>query len=369
MSNHRLRGCLLLLVLALFITPGQAVPAPADTPAPDATGQARDAVALAQRIDQLIEAGYKAHSVKPAPLADDAEFLRRVYLDLTGRIPPVIEVHRFLNSKDPDKRRALVDRLLDGPTYVNHFANVLRATVLPPSNNQQAQAFSQQIELYLRGRLREDMPYDKMVRDLLTAGFANDPNVRQPFNVNANVFFQANEFKPENLAASTSRLFMGVKLECAQCHDHPFAKWSKKQFWELAAFFTEFQQGQQPRRPVPMQPQQPARPIKPEIKIPNTDKIVAARFLDGAQPNFQPGTSPRVTLAAWITAADNPYFARAAANRFWSHFFGTGLIDPVDEMFSEENPPSHPELLDELAAGFAKHNFDVKFLIRAICAS
>src|SRR5262249_1011933 len=151
-------------------------------------------------------------------------------------------------------------------------------------------------------------------------------------------FYQFNEYKPENLAAATSRLFLGVKLECAQCHDHPFARWKRDQFWEYAAFFAGIQvrgrglgQGQETY-------------TQHELAIPGTERKVQARFLDGKAPEWKDGVSTRQTLAEWLTSPDNPFFARAAANRIWTHFFGLGL-EPIDEP-NDDNPPVHPELLD-----------------------
>jgi hypothetical protein len=178
-------------------------------------------------------------------------------------------------------------------------------------------------------------------------------------------FYQANEMKPDNLSAATSRLFLGVKIECAQCHDHPFAHWTRKQFWEYTAFFAG------------IKPQSlnagvftPATddPRVHEIAMPGTEKKIQARFLDGKKPPWKEGVGTRTVLADWMTARDNPFFARAAANRMWEHFLGIGLVDPVDD-FRDENPASHPELLDELARQFAANRFDLKYLIRAITAS
>jgi hypothetical protein len=185
------------------------------------------------------------------------------------------------------------------------------------------------------------------------------------YDPTAIAFYQANEMKADNLAAATSRLFLGVKIECAQCHDHPFAKWTRKQFWEYTAFFA----GIQPQN-VNAGVFSPARddPKVREIAIPGTPRKAQARFLDGTQPLWNDAVSPRATLAEWMTRPNNPFFAKAMANRMWEHFFGIGLVDPVDD-FRDENPPSHPELLDDLARAFVASKFDLKFLIRAITAS
>lgn len=329
-----------------------------------------DVAALAAKIDRLIESACEKKHIQLAPLADDCEFLRRIYLDLAGRIPRVAEVHRFLDDKSPNKRRAVVDDLLRSPHYIAHFTNVWRALLLPQTNNDGVRFLAGEMEGWLRRRLRDNQPYDAMVRELLTTR-VNANRGRRAYNgedaaeFGSIAFFQANESKPENVAAAASRLFLGIKLECAQCHNHPFARWSRKQFWQFAAFFSGLH-AQQPQAGVFSNVLD--NPSKHDIKIPNSEKIVQARFLDGKEPTWKLGASTRGVLADWLTAADNPFFAKAIANRLWGHFFGLGLIDPVDD-FGEANPPSHPELLDELGREMARHKFDLRFLIRALTAS
>jgi hypothetical protein len=349
-------GILGLSVLGLV---GWSSPARGGQAAAKARDTGADAKALAARIDLHIAAKWKVRHIKPAPLSDDAEFYRRISLDLIGRIPHILEIRDFIDDDRADKRRLWVEDLLqkkiefgdtDMTFYARHFSNVWRHLFLPQSNNMQAPFFFASMETWLRDRLEKNTPYDEMVREILTTPL----NART--NPNPLAFYQVNEFKPEVLAANSSRLFLGHKLECAQCHDHPFAKWSRKQFWEYAAFFAG------------SSPQQGDQPKVREIKITGTDKVVKARFLDESEPKWRDGVSARTILAEWITRADNPYFARATVNKVWEYFFGIGLIDPVDEE-TDENPPSHPELLDELAREFAAHHFDLKFLIRAIVFS
>lgn len=332
------------------------------------SSQDRDVLALAERIDQAIAAKWAGHGVHPSHAADDAEFLRRVSLDLTGRIPTVAEVREFLEDRSADKRLRVVKQLLESPRYVEHMMTVWRALLVPQGSDRESFFFALSIEPWLRKHFRANTPYDRMVRDLLTAdvvarqrrGPLVDPVNPLPFG-----FYQANESKPENLAAATSRLFLGVKLECAQCHHHPFAKWKKEQFWQFAAFFSGIRP-QDPRfgagSPIL---DDPARHV---IKIAGTETEIEARFLDGKAPTWKPGVRTRTVLADWMTSADNPYFARNAVNRLWAHFFGIGIVEPVDEP-SPENPPSHPELLDELTRQFIAHQYDLKFLMRAILAS
>jgi hypothetical protein len=339
----------------------------------------RDPYALAARLDKHLEKQWEAAKAVPAPPASDAEFVRRVYLDLAGRIPRNSEVQKFLADKDPAKRHKLVEELLgdtsrdDGkrfnPQYVTNFTNVWRAVMLPQGNNQQVQALAPQMEAWLRRRIRENMPYDQMVRELLTAPTGFDRRGPNQIDPNAVAFYQANENKPENLGAAASRLFLGIKLECAQCHNHPFAKWTRDQFWEFAAFFASVAPPQPMRGRPGQPPMTPGKEVR-ELKIPNTnpERTVSAKFLDGKEPQWKDDSQARAVLADWLTSRDNPYFAKAMANRLWAHFFGIGIIDPVDE-FGEDNPPSHPELLEELGKAFADAKFDAKFLIKAIIAT
>jgi hypothetical protein len=335
-------------------------------PTPDLRGAENEVLALAARIDQRIAAAWDK-DVTPAPLAGDAEFFRRVHLDLAGRIPSVTEVRDFLEDDRPDKRFLWVDRILQADpddssyrdAYVSHFANVWRAWLLAQAN-QQALFQQPALELWLRQSLKANVGYDQLVRDLLTqqAGRAN-LGIGSG-EASASAFYLANELRPENLAGSTARLFLGVKLECAQCHDHPFAPWTRDQFWEYAAFFTDVPQPARPNQP-------PVRGARGEIEVAGTDRVVKARFLDGQEPQWKDSRT-RPTLVEWMTAADNPFFARAAVNRMWAYFFGVGLVDQPDGP-GDEHPANYTELLDELAREFVAHKYDVKFLVRAIAAS
>jgi hypothetical protein len=307
-----------------------------------ASSGACDAVTLSARIDQWIETRLAREGVSPAPLADDAEFFRRLSLDLNGRIPSALQLADFLDDSRPDKRRLWTDELLDGrdnaPLYANHFTNVWRRRLLSLVAPQPRDVVGP-LEAWLQRQLEADTPYDRLVRGLLTDSGAAG-------------FRKAYEDKPENLAGVTARLFLGVRLECAQCHNHPFASWSRKQFWQFAAFFATPQIGQKPR-----------------IRIGGIGAWAEARFLDGSQPDWTSRSPSRAALAEWVAQADNRWFARAAVNRIWHDLFGVGLIDPVDGLGTGDNLPSHPELLDELARQFVLHKFDTKYLLRAIVGS
>jgi hypothetical protein len=325
------------------------VPAKSGRPATD------DSVSLvAAAIDRQIAARWTEENVPPAPPADDAEFLRRTYLNIAGRIPTVSEAEQFLDEPGTAKRRVLVDRLLSSAAYPTHLADLLRTVIVPEANTDfQLQQQGEVFERWLRTRIAQNAGYDKIV----TALIAGDPQ-----SDDSRFYFLAKGNKPENLAAGVSRVFLGVRIECAQCHNHPFAKWHREQFWQLAAFFAGLRSDPSGMAGVDTK--------LAEIAIPDINKKVSARFLDGevAAVTSNGPLGPRGVLADWITSKQNPYFARAAANRVWAQFMGTGLVDPVDD-FDESNPPSHPELLDLLADEFARQKFDVRFLIRAICAS
>jgi hypothetical protein len=355
--------------LLLGVLAGAAGPALAAAP-PEGRDPVRDAWALAGRIDRQLSAAWAAAGVVPARPATDEEFVRRVYLDLAGRIPSVAEVRAFLADRRADKRRRLVEKLLDGPRYVSHFVQVWRALLLPEADSSFQLRFQVPgFENWLRGQMLRNAGYDQMVRELLTVPL--DGRGGRFFLANGTVagnpqaFYAAKEFAPENLAGATGRLFMGVNVECAQCHHHPFADWKREQFWSFAAFFA----GMERRRVGDFTAFSREVPERHELAIPGTEKVVQARFLDGKEPKWRSKASGRAVLAEWLTRADNPFFARAAANRLWAHFFGTGLIDPVDEMVGTSHSASHPAVLDELAREFAAHKFDIKFLLRTITAT
>jgi hypothetical protein len=325
---------------------------------PFASAATLDEAALAKRIDHHLAARLAEQHVPPARLCDDAAFLRRVYLDLAGCIPSIIDARDFLDDTRPNKRRIWVDLILEGKkpsrkpeAFPRHFANLYRAWILSRVSSEQAAAVAPNLETWLRDRLKTNTPYDRLVRALLI------DTSYEGSNQFAGLFYQINDNKPENLAASTSRLFLGIKLECAQCHhDRSGGNWTQEQFWSFAAFFAS------------VNPENGRGLDKRDIAIPGRKKTVRARFLDDVEPSWKSNDNPRAVLADWLVSAKNPYFARAAVNRLWAYFFGTGLTDPIDEQ-GTHNPPSHPELLDELAEQFIAHHFDLKYLVRAIVST
>jgi hypothetical protein len=360
------------LLAGPFLSLGKAEPDKArDTTATNpAANDSRDVLALAAKIDALIAKRWETEHAVPAPPADDATFIRRASLDVGGKIPSVAELHEFLDDASPDKRQKLVERLLDSPGYVMHFANVWRAVMIPEAeSNLEVRFLVPGFQAWLRKQLTANAGFDAVVREILTVPV--DPRLAaNPLQPQAEVtpvgFYQAKQLKPENLAAGTARMFLGVRIECAQCHDHPFDDWKREQFWGYAAFFAGVERDQSGEKGA----LDAIREMfdKRELEIPGTDKKVVPTHLDGAQPELKFRDSTRTILADWMISDRNTYFARTAVNRLWGQFFGIGIVNPVDD-FTADNPPSHPELLDELARQFAAHKYDFKFLIRAVTAT
>jgi hypothetical protein len=338
------------LAIALLVTLSPcwlAITAAGSLPAND------PALTLAGRIDYHIEAVWKKQGVKPAAPADDAAFLRRVWLDLAGRVPPLTAARDFFDDPDPDKRRHVIGALVRSNDYAKHSA-ILWGRQLFLSKDDVLLNPEQPGIVWLRQQIKDGVGCDRIVRTLL----APPPDGSQAANAGQQ-FVGANQNRAETVAAATGRLFLGVRLECAQCHNHPFAKWKREQFWQLAAFFSAL-----PTANGQASAKKPGR----EITIPNSDKLVNAQFLDGAQPQFKEGVRGPEVLADWLVRRDNPWFARAAVNRIWSRCFGTGLVEPADDM-RPGNLPSHPELLDELAQAFVTSGFDERFLVEAFLNS
>jgi len=326
---------------------------------------------LAQQIDAILADAWKTSGVAAAPLTTDAEFVRRVYLDLIGRIPSVAETLAFVDDTRADKRRQLVEELLGRGAWAAHFANTWRDMLLAGSANPEMRAQVSSLESWLRLRFSVNMPYDRMARELMTAEVRSAPT--SAIEPSAAAFYQAADFKPELLAASTTRVFLGIQLQCAQCHDHPFASWKRQQFWQMAAFFKDTQAESAAQAEGSVSAITSLKALvgmgdADALTIPETKIVVKPLFLDGTSPSRKPDETKRQILAKWITTSDNPLFARAAVNRLWDHFFGRGLVHPVDHL-DTAGPPSQPQLFDELSQQFVLHGYDMKYLIRAITAT
>lgn len=344
---------------------------------------------LRQTIDRHVADAWQKHNVKPAGPASDAEFLRRVSLDLHGRIPSYQQTVQFLGDADPKKREKLVDRLLDDPRYAVHQADVWDMIYFgrnPPGFGTRDRDGFQD---WLRRQFANNVPYDVWVRELLKAE-GNSVDDGPP------MFYVQYRNQPEDATEAITQKFLGVQLQCARCHDHPFDRWTQLDFYGVAAFFARLQvvtvgkKGRETKYAIgekntgevlftgPASEQTPGKKGKPvspkfpggkslkEPKLPKNFKE-PRRFPNNRMPP-RPKFSRKDALAEWITAANNPYFARAAANRIWAQFLGKGIVHPVDNL-GGSNPPSHPELLDALAKELTAHKFDLKWLIREIVNS
>jgi hypothetical protein len=322
-------------------------------------GKADDA--LSQRIDQALADRLRAEKVPASPLASDAEFLRRVSLDVTGVIPSPEQAVAFLDSKDPQKRSKLIDELLASPRYGRHMADVWQALLVRRDpDNRRIQL--DPLYAWLEKQFNDNVAWDRVATDLLTSTGTQDAN-------GAVTFFLANA-TPDKVTDTVSRVFLGVQLQCAQCHNHPFTKWKQTEYWGMAAFFFKVRPDGNPRQAQPngaspgISENGQGRPGR----LPTSAKMVPAQFFQGDQPKIGASEPARPVLAKWLTAKDNPYFARAMVNRLWYQFFGRGFVAPVDDIH-DGNPASHPELLQELAKQFADGGFDVKNMIRTIVSS
>ena len=333
---------------------------------------------IAAAVDRRLAEGWAAEGVAAAAPATDAAWFRRVHLDLTGTLPAASAVRDFL-AADPDgstpaARAAVVDGLLDGPGYVTHFSAVWRDALAPELARDGDAAFLRPgFEAWLRQRLLENAPYDELVRELLTAelapagdGMNGDPTANA---AGPRAFYQAKNVAPEELAAAVTRSLLGTRLECAECHDHPFDHWKQDQFWRFAAFFAGLERAEGRRLGALRE-----RTDFAVLKIPESVTLAGgvtelpATFLDGTPPVLVPGETPRAALADRLTGADNELFAEVAVNRLFAEIFGRGLVDPVDD-WGAASPPSHPELLRELAGAFVASGYDLKTILAGLCRS
>jgi Protein of unknown function (DUF1549)/Protein of unknown function (DUF1553) len=348
------RGAILLwLSLALLAGPSWLL---ADSPSKDVAdvdGQIRS------RVDALLKAAWKDASVKPAPRATDAEFLRRAYLDLTGRIPRVSEARSFLDDPASDKRTRLIDTLLASPGYPSHLADVWRQILLTDTAAVDDAGTSDGFENWLRNAFAENRSYAEIARELILA-------TGQPTDSGPALFYTALELKPEKLAASTSRAFLGIQIQCAECHNHPFDKWTKRDFWGYAAFFARVSQQQGGRA---MMANSYVRDRETgDVTLPNSREVVPARFLLGSVAKDTSNRTRRMLLAEWMTSPSNHYFARAAVNRVWAQLFGRGIVDPPDDL-RDDQPARTTELLGELSDYFVHSNYDIRRLYRVLATT
>ena len=308
-------------------------------------------------IDRLVVEKWKKLGLKPSPLVDDATFLRRVTLDLCGRLPTSDEVRVFLNDATPTKREAAVDRLLESPDYPAFFAlrwaSILRNSDLAGANRA-AYAFHN----WIKDQVARNVPYDEFARGVIAASgeWQDAPPINRYWQMRDDLLHQS--------TADTAQVFLGLRLQCAKCHHHPYERYSQEDYYGLSGFFTRL--GQKSFGEPP--PYFNAPTVTRGDQNPLTKQSPKPKFLDGDYAEFSSEQDPRHALVDWMAKPENPYFARTMVNRLWGHFFGRGIVHEVDDLRAT-NPPSNPELLKFLADDFLAHKFDIKHAIRQMVTS
>ena len=308
-------------------------------------------------IDIAVLQQLRSLNIPMSEQCDDATFLRRVTLDLAGRIPTLDEALAFLADSDPAKRDRTIDRLIESDDYADYFANkwmlILRNRRDKPSHQSGSFAFYR----WIRQAIAENRPYDEFVRGILTASGAMD--------IHPPVAWYRNVLDTNSRVEDAAQLFLGQRIQCARCHHHPFEKWSQNDYARMSAFFSlvRTKPGQTPDEPMVY-----SEVGKPRAAHPKTGQALEPAGLDGPAIDISDYQDPRGALVDWMVESNNPYFARSLANRYWKHFFGRGLVEPEDDM-RVTNPASNPELLTALANHFVASKFDLKELSRFICQS
>ncbi|MFP6763578.1 MAG: DUF1549 and DUF1553 domain-containing protein, partial [Planctomycetaceae bacterium] len=311
-------------------------------------------------VDQHVFARLKTLGLPPSGECDDSTFLRRVTIDLTGRIPTLAETNTFLAASDPARRAKKIDQLLDSAGYAELFAGKWAGILRNKSrgNLDQVSRETYGFHAWILAGLNAGKPFDQFATELITA--------RGRPGTNPAVSWYRAVSDPKDQMADIAQVFLGVRIQCAQCHHHPYEKWSQDDYYGFAAFFSTI--GRKEVRKMPEADIIYHKRILATAKKIDTGVEVRPTPLDGAVMDIPAERDPRIDLAAWMTRPGNPFFARMLVNRYWKHFFGRGLVEPEDDM-RVTNPPSHPELLDALAVSFTESGFDLRALCRTICNS
>ncbi len=310
-------------------------------------------------IDELIWKRLQRLGIVPSPPADDATFLRRAHLDVIGRLPTAAEARAFLDDPSPTKRTALVDALLARPEYADHWANKW-ADLLRPNPFRVGMKTVMSFDVWIRGAFRNNLPYDVFVRELLTARGSTWRN-------GATVLFRDRR-GPEEITTMACQLFLGIRLDCARCHHHPFEVWGQDEFYGTAAYFARIgYKGTGLSPPISGSEEFVFTALKGSVNHPLTGAAVEPKPLSGSAP-VGVDEDPRAALVRWMLDDKNPYFAQVAVNRVWAEIMGRGIVEPVDDLRAT-NPPTNPELIDALAREFRAQKYDLKRLIRTIMTS
>jgi hypothetical protein len=308
-------------------------------------------------VDELVAKKLRLLGLPPSPVSDDAAFLRRVTVDVAGRLPTRDEAEAFLTDSSTDKRDRAIDRLATSTDYADNFAGKWSAILRNQRTDETLRRGNYAFHRWIRQALYENMPYDQFVGAIVAA--AGEVGSHPPVAW----YRQVDELNEQ--AEDTAQLFLGQRIQCARCHHHPLEKWSQDDYYGFAAFFSRIgrKPGLEPGEVRIVHQNGPASATNPK-----TTAAVRPAGLGAPAADLPPTEDPRESLVAWMTAPDNPFFARALVNRYWKHFFGRGLVDPEDDL-RETNPATNPELLDALAAHFVKNGFNLQDLVKTICKS
>jgi len=322
------------------------------------------------RIDELVAAKWQRMKIAPSELCGDADFLRRVHLDLTGLPPSVEEVRAFLADTKPtrEKRDAVVDRLIGSPEFIEHGTNKW-CDMLQVNSKFLGVPGVQLFRDWIRKELADNTPYDQFVRKILTASGSNRENPA------ASYWKILRE--PAETMENTTHLFLATRFNCNKCHDHPFERWTQDQYYHLGAFFSQVALTDDPASgaaKIAGTAVEKARALYEVVKDAPTGDMIHLRTNKVAEPQFpfpakaEDKGARREQLAGWITSSDNRYFASSYVNRLWGYLLGAGIIEPLDDIRAG-NPATNPELLEHLTKEFVAHNFDVRHVLRQICKS
>ena len=308
-------------------------------------------------IDQHVFANLKQIGIPPSPICDDSTFLRRVSLDIGGRLPTLEETKAFISDKATDKRDRAVEVLLNSPDYADFFANKWTALL----KNQRTEAAditaNFAFHAWMRDNLLANTPYDQLVRQILasTGTIVSNPPVAWYKRVK----------EPTTQVEDVAQLFLGVRMQCAQCHHHPFERWTQAEYYQMAAFFSQIG-----RKPTAIAGEDLIFHKRGTAQTEHRKTRVMLKPAGLGEPplDIAPDDDPRLALADWMSKKDNPFFSKSLVNRYWKHFFKRGLIEPEDDL-RDTNPPTNPELLDALAKHFTDNHYDLKSLVRVIAQS
>lgn len=308
-------------------------------------------------VDQYVLKKLHSLGIPQSPICDDSTFIRRITLDLAGRLPTVDEAKAFISSNVESKRADLIDRLLSSEDYAEYFARKWSAILRNRRTGSSLQLTNMMFHNWLIEQFRDNVPYDRWVHDLVSA--------RGSASSNPAVVWLSQVTDRNERVEDISQLFLGQRIQCARCHHHPYEKWSQADYAQMEAFFTQIEKKDLGN---PVEPIFVSRIGTAAARHPKTGQSLRPVGLDAPDTAIDANDDPRATLADWMTDPENPFFARSLVNRYWKHFLGRALVEPEDDL-RVTNPPSNPELMDGLAKSFVQSGYDLHKLIRTICLS